>query len=576
MSVTKDELIRQLEELARQEMTEEVTQKADELKNEYLRLSEHRNQELLEQFIAEGGVADDFEPRKDPDDGRFAELMHILQDRLEKAKKLKADEVQTQLKAKEAIVAELEKLVNEETNIGKAFNTFRELQNRWKEIGNLSHRDYRNIQSAYHRHVHNFYYNMKLSKDLRDLDFKRNHEHRTQLLTKIESLGQMESVKGVERLLNLYRMEWSELGPTAPETVEPLRTRYRELIGGVLQRIRDFYQSRQKEEQAHLETKKALLERAKGIAAETFDNPKAWQTMTETLNGIFEDWKKAGFGPKAENEKIWNEFRKELNTFYTKKREFFGELKKSHKAGREKKQELIKKAEAIAASTHETWEEPTKQVIALQQEWKASGPVEGWEENKLWKKFREACDKFFEAKRGHFGQRDAEQLANLQKKKDLIAKIEAFTPTGNTNEDLKVLRDFSAEWKTIEHVPFKEKEKIWDRYKKAIDAKYASMKLEAGEAHLARYRSSVELLAQSDEAGNLLRREKNNIREKIGKLQATINQYENNLGFFRNSKNMGGLLDEVENNLKRAREEMELLQKKLKAFSEVQPPAENQ
>ena len=145
-----------------------------------------------------------------------------------------------------------------------------------------------------------------------------------------------------------------------------------------------------------------------------------------------------------------------------------------------------------------------------------------------------------------------------------------------SNEDLKVLRDFSAEWKTIEHVPFKEKEKIWDRYKKAIDAKYASMKLEAGEAHLARYRSSVELLAQSDEAGNLLRREKNNIREKIGKLQATINQYENNLGFFRNSKNMGGLLDEVENNLKRAREEMELLQKKLKAFSEVQPPAENQ
>ena len=145
----------------------------------------------------------------------------ILQDRLEKAKKLKADEVQTQLKAKEAIVAELEKLVNEETNIGKAFNTFRELQNRWKEIGNLSHRDYRNIQSAYHRHVHNFYYNMKLSKDLRDLDFKRNHEHRTQLLTKIESFGQMESVKGVERLLNLYRMEWSSsvrprLRPSSP------------------------------------------------------------------------------------------------------------------------------------------------------------------------------------------------------------------------------------------------------------------------------------------------------------------------------------------------------------------------
>ena len=185
-------------------------------------------------------------------------------------------------------------------------------------------------------------------------------------------------------------------------------------------------------------------------------------------------------------------------------------------------------------------------MIALQQEWKRQAGRR-LEENKLWKKFREACDKFFEAKRGHFGQRDAEQLANLQKKKDLIAKIEAFTPTGNTNEDLKVLRDFSAEWKTIEHVPFRRRKRSGTATRKPSTP---STRLHEARSRRSPpgpgYRSSVELLAQSDEAGNLPAPEKNNIREKIGKLQATINQYENNLGFFRNSKNMGGLLDEVE------------------------------
>ena len=217
-------------------------------------------------------------------------------DRQSKFKKLRSDEITEKLKAKQSLVDELEKLVNEETAIGKAFQSFRDIQNKWKEIGNVPHKEYKNLQSAYHRHVNNFYYNMKLSKDLRDLDFKRNLELREQLLSKIESLIPMEAVRGVERMLNLYRMEWSELGPTPADTVEALRTRYRELIGQVLQKIRDFYQERQREEAKNLETKQGLLDRAKGIAAENFDTPKQWQTMTETLDRLMQDWKNTGYG----------------------------------------------------------------------------------------------------------------------------------------------------------------------------------------------------------------------------------------------------------------------------------------
>ena len=311
----KEEIIKRLEYLVKEEMTDETFAKADEIKNEYLQACETATHEQLEKFLAEGGLADDFHPPKDPLDNRFNELIHILSDRESKFKKMRVVEIKSGLKSKEEIMESLQKLIAEETNIGKAFNTFKELQAKWNEIGNIPTRDYKNIQSVYHRHVHNFYYNMKLSKDLKELDFKRNLEFRTQLLSKIESLLQVESIRGMERMIKLYRMEWSELGPTASEKTDELRSRYRVLIGEVYQKIREYYKERQKEEVVNLTTKKALLERIQKISEEKFDIPKQWQTMTETIQRILEEWKQAGFAPKAENEKMWEAFRNALKLF---------------------------------------------------------------------------------------------------------------------------------------------------------------------------------------------------------------------------------------------------------------------
>jgi hypothetical protein len=565
----KEEIISRLEELVKENIQEELFSKADQLKNDYLKECENTHQDLLQKFLNEGGNADDFEAPKDPKDERFNEIMHILADREKALKKMRRDEVQERIKAKEEVASSLEKLIAEETNIGKAFAQFNELQSKWNEIGNVPGKEYKNIQSVYHRHVHNFYYNMKLSKDLRELDFKRNLEHRNQLLTKIDALLQMDSISGIERMIGLYRMEWSELGPTPPETIDELRKKYRELIGQVYQKIRGFYQERQKAEQENLTKKQALLERAKGIAAEDFDKPKQWQTMTETLNSIFEEWKKTGHAPKKDNDKIWQEFRLALNTFYNKKRDFFNAIKKAHKENKEKKNAIIEKAEALISAEVTNWEETTAKILQLQKDWKDAGHVEPWEENKLWKKFRDVCDRFFNTKRDQFKARDNEQLENLEKKKELVSRVESFTPSGNTEEDLKSLRAFSDEWKSISHVPFKEKQKIWEKFKNALDSKYDSMKMESKDRHLHKFRNNVEMLSRSDESGNLLRKEQNLIKDKINKLQSTISQYENNLGFFRNSKNMGGLLSEVEKNLSNAREELKLLQQKLKMFSQV-------
>jgi len=565
----KQAIIDQLETLIKEEQTEELFSKAEELGSEYLKACDQHNHELLDQFIAGGGSAAEFETPKDPLDSHFNELIHILNDREKKFKKQHAQEVTEKMAGKQQIVADLEKLVGEETNIGRAFQQFKELQAKWNEIGNVPLKDYKNVQSAYHRHVHNFYYNMKLSKDLKELDFKRNLEHRTALLSKIESLNQMESVKGVERLLNLYRMEWSELGPTAPETIEPLRTRYRELIAQALQRIRDFYHLRQEDEKKHLEEKKVLLERVQKISDETFDNARQWQTMTETIEKILDQWKQIGYAPKGDNDKVWHDLRSAINQFYTRKRGFFGDLKKTYKENKEKKVALVAKAIELSNATHETWDEPTQKIIQLQREWKDAGHIDYGDENKLWKKFREACDKFFNAKNDFFKLRDADQYKNLELKEELIKKLEAYQLTGNAEEDLKTLKDFSAEWKEIPHVPFKEKERVHGKYKKALDAKYDAMKLESGQMHLLKFKNNIEMLAGSDHSDRLISKERNSIKERIHKLQGTINQYENNMGFFTHSKNMGGLLKEVEENLAKAKEEMELLKKKLKMLSDA-------
>src|SRR6185436_15876304 len=340
----KQEILARLEELIKEEITDDTFAKADDIKNEYLRACELVNHEQLEKFLEEGGHPEDFQPPKDPFDSRFNELLHILSDRENKFKKLQVEEVRSKLGAKEELITRLQQLIAGETNIGKAFNTFKELQTKWNEIGNVPGREYKNIQSVYHRHVHNFYYNMKLSKDLKELDFKRNLEFRQQLLGKIESLLQVESIRGMERMIKLYRMEWSEMGPTAPEKTDELRSRYRELIGEVYQKIRSYYKDRQEEENKNLDVKKGLLERVQKISEEKFDTPKQWQTMTDTVQRILDEWKKAGYAPRAENVKLWDGFRNALKLFYSNKKAFFGDLKKVHKDNKDKKLAIITKA----------------------------------------------------------------------------------------------------------------------------------------------------------------------------------------------------------------------------------------
>lgn len=567
----KQPLLDQLEELVREELTDDTFTKADEVKNQYLQACEQQNQMLLQTFISEGNEANDFTPPKDPLDVRFSEVMQIMVDREKKFRDSKKQETKQRLAAKQNIIAAIEALTNsEDQHIGKAFQEFKELQAKWKELGSVSDKEYKNIQATYHRHVHNFYYNMKLNKDLRDLDFKRNLEQRQSLLQKINSLLSLDNARDAEKLLRLYRMEWSECGPTHAETIDELRNRYRDAIAAVMEKIQLHQQEIAERQLQNLEAKKILVEKMEKIADDNFDTPKAFQAMTEIVQQHLEEWKKTGFASKEENDRIWESFKASMNKFYEKKKIFFAELKKESKSNKDKKIALTAQAEQLANNINEQWDEITKKIISLQKEWKLVGPIEHAEDNKLWKKFREACDVFFEAKRKKFEDRDKEQIDNLKKKEELILAISNYNLTGNVSDDLAALKEFSAAWKAIEFVPIKEKQRIFDAYKKALDAKYDSLKLESSQAHLVRFKNNIEMLSQSEGSQGILKKEKSSLAEKIKKVQHTITQYENNLGFFRNSKNTGSLLSEVENNLQKAKEELKMLQEKMKLFNQNQ------
>jgi hypothetical protein len=276
-----------------------------------------------------------------------------------------------------------------------------------------------------------------------------------------------------------------------------------------------------------------------------------------------------GFASKEENDKIWQEFRTALNIFYKKKRDFFLNLKAENKSVKQKKNVLIEKAESIAAAKHETWDEPAEQLKELQKEWKESGHAAKGDDDRLWKRFRDACDKFFDARKDAFKERDAELLKNLELKEALVKKIDEFNPTGNVDADIEALKAFSNEWKSIQHVPFREKERIYDKYKKALDTKYELLKVDKSKKHLLKYRNSVDMMKSGGSSGNLLRKEEQDVKHRISKLRSTIAQYENNLGFFANAKGMESLLKDAQDNLNRTKEELKMLEQKLKLLKEA-------
>jgi hypothetical protein len=478
-------------------------------------------------------------------------------------------EQEANLRLKKNLIERLRKLIQEEENIGVAVSSYKEIHETWKTIGDIPRDQRQDIQNEYSKLLESFFFNLKIYRELKEHDLKRNSQLKKELIEKIKALFAVESIKEIESAIKSLQNEFDEIGPVVQDEWETIKNEYWESVKTIYARIHEFYEGKREELRLNIEKKSTLLEEAKTFLQEVKDlsSTKDWEDKTQTLLQFQNQWKEIGFGTKKENEELWQAFRAVCNEFFDKKKDFYSVLRAENDKIADKKKGLIEKANALRESKE--WKETSHTLVKLQQEWKNLGHAGKKLEQVLWKEFRSACDSFFNSKQRHFAEADKENEQNLAVKLDLIAKIEAYQGGDDKKKILDDLRAFSAEFNAIGKVPFKEKDQVYNAYKTAIDAHYSKLKLEGAEKEKAFFEAKMDSLKANPNADKLIDKEKRDLQQNIANLKAEINQFENNLGFFANSKGADALKKEVENKIESAKRKIQEYQRKLKQIQSI-------
>ncbi len=451
--------------------------------------------------------------------------------------------------AKLAIIEDLKALLEKSEDLNRTFPQFREIQNRWKAAGPVPQAKMKDLYDTYQHYVEKFYDYVKINKEFRDLDFRKNLEAKEELCAKAEALDQEEDVVGAFRVLQKLHEQWKELGPVSKEYRDSIWDRFKAATAVINKKHQAFYESQKGNQKENLEAKTALCEKVEEIAKAEIKDSTAWNELTKEIEHIQQEWKKIGFASKKDNQKVYDRFRAACDAFFARKREFYSDFKSQMQDNLTRKIELCEKAEALKDSTD--WKKTSDEFIELQKRWKEIGPVSRKKSEQVWKRFRAACDAFFDNREKNHGNQDSEQVANLEKKRALIEEIKAYAVEGR-DEAREALRAFQARWNEIGFVPFKEKGKIQDAFRNALNEKFAELREGAG-----RFTSRVD---------RTIRTERDRLVQKFVKKEQEIATWENNLGFFAKSKNAEALLKDMQKKIDLAKEELAELEEKIKEF----------
>jgi hypothetical protein len=477
------------------------------------------------------------------------------------------DQETANYKQKKVYLAALTDLIQNEENIGKALTRFKEIQDGWKEVGPVTRDKRQELQNEYSHLIDTFRYNIGIYKDIKDHDLNRNLTLKKELIEKLKNLLTLDKIKEIETQLHSLQDEWNSLGGTHQEEWAKIKDEYWNTVNAVYEKIRKFYEERKADQAKNIELKKELIQKAKEINERELTDHKHWQKASDQLLELQEEWKKSGYGPRDENEVIWQEFRSVCNAFFAKKKEFYGERNDQFSEIKAKKEALIKEAEELKSSTD--WKGGTQKILNLQKKWKDIGSAGPKFENQLWKKFRDPIDAFFASKDSHFKDQDSANKENLDKKNAVIEKIKAYEAGGDTQKIIADLKAFSEEFAAIGNVPFEDKDNIYKAYKTALDDKYASLKIGKEEKEKVMFQAKIDSIMTSGNKEKLIDQETSSIRQKIDILNKEILKYETNLGFFSNADSKNPLFKSVNDNIQRNKEEIESLKLRLKLIRQA-------
>ena len=554
---SKEEVLARLDKIL--ETGEEVArQDLDILKNAFYRLQKLETDEAYKAYIAEGGNPDEYVPVPLDDEAQFKAKMNLIKERRAKAAEELERQKEENYNKKLEIIESIKTMLATPDEVNKNYNDFKQLQEQWNEIKLVPADKATDLWKTYQMYVEQFYDNLKINNELRAYDFKKNLELKTALCEKAEALASEEDVVAAFRTLQQLHQDFREIGPVASELREEIWTRFKNASTVVNKRHQDFFESRKQKEEDNLAQKTAICEQVEGLDLSALKTFADWNALTEKVIELQAQWKTIGFAPQKMNVQIFERFRNACDEFFNRKQEYFKTVRNSLNENYEKKLALCEKAEALKDS--QDWKATTDALIELQKQWKEIGTVPKKVSEEIWKRFNDACDAFFAAKKEATSDQRQEQTENLAKKKSIIERLAAIDPKDLENELREKLREAQDEWNKIGHVPFKEKDKLFKAFREQMDRLYGAANENATRRRVNKFKSDI---AEGDTS---------RIRERLLRqkdiLTNELKTYENNLGFLNLGKNSksNGLVEELNRKMNKLKSDLEEVKEKLAAL----------
>ena len=558
---SKKEIIERLKAIVDSNETPEKAE-VEHLKTVFYKLHFVEREAQQKAYLENGGDPEKYQVLPDEDEEIFKAEMTIIKEKRQKAFLALEEEKQQNLKKKEAIIEQIKAMVTTPDEANKNFDQFKKLQQEWKEIKMVPAEKANELWRNYQLYVEQFYDLLNLNREAREYDFKKNLEKKTQLCEAAEKLADETDVISAFHQLQELHQEYRETGPVAKELREQIWTRFKAASTVINKRHQQHFEALRSREEENLTKKTALCEQAEEIVKKENKTSADWEKRTKEIIAIQQEWKTIGFAPQKMNVKIFERFRAACDDFFSRKGEFFKQLKAQFAENAEKKKALVEKAQALSDSTD--WKATSDKLIALQKEWKTIGMVPKKIGDQLWHDFLAACNHFFEARNAiHAGTRN-EEHENLNKKRDIISRLKELLEQTGGNLQEKV-QQLTEQYNKIGHVPYKEKDKLYKEYHEVLDKLYKDLHISAARKRVDNFRNNLKKVA--DRGADALDNERGRLLRRFEQLKQEINTYENNLGFLNiSSKKGNSLIDEMNRRIQKLKDDMDEVKQKIKAI----------
>lgn len=563
---SKNELVDTLALLIENRPPSEIRNDVDRIKTLFYKKLKQESEERKSKFLEGGGKIEDYKIYVDPLDYRVKELLEKFREKKNDFNKIQEAEKFENLRKKYEIIDQIKDLVNREESINKTFHDFRNLQNEWHSVGVVPQSSLKDLWENYHHSVEIFYDYIKINKELRDLDLKKNLEAKVLLCEKAEELLLEPNPVNAFRILQDYHNQWREVGPVPQESKNEIWERFREATTQINKRHHEYFEKQKDEQRKNLEAKIALCEEVEAINLLEINSFKEFDERAEKIVSLQKMWRTIGFAPKKQNNRIYQRFREACDVFFEKKRTFYADNKETQLNNLQLKTELCLQAEALQESSD--WKTTSDALIKLQKEWKEIGPVPRKHSEKLWKRFRRACDHFFNRKAEFFANLDTSYEDNLKGKLEIIGELEKFNPGPDVQSAFERLKELQRRWTEIGFVPFSKKEEITNRYRNALNKEFDRLKIADEDKSILKYKTKLDNLKSNPKASRKVRNERDKFYTKIKQLENDIVLWENNIGFFAKSSNAENMIREVRDKIENAKKMIKTLEEKVKMIDQ--------